>query len=131
MIPILVELIALLSNPSSPEKLDKACADKRSGADEAEALVAAYSAGVSVKELAAAYQLHRNTVAKHLDRHSVVRRQTGLMTTDINAIVRLYRDGWSLARIGQRFDVRPTSVRYRLQHARVALRPRNGWSEQQ
>jgi hypothetical protein len=106
-----VELIALLSNPSSPEKLDKAWADKRSGADEplpqsargprqhqrrlrideAEALVAAYSAGVSVKELAAAYQLHRNTVAKHLDRHSVVRRQTGLMTTDINAIVRLYR----------------------------------------
>jgi hypothetical protein len=61
-----------------------------------------------------------------VDRHQVARRQTGLTTPDIIMIVRLYHEGCSLARIGHRFGVRPTSVRCRLQQSGVALRARNG-----
>jgi uncharacterized protein (DUF433 family) len=141
----MVEVIALLSNPSMAVELDKlpgapAAADAAAritrpprqrvrGLTEAEIddLVAAYNAGTPVKDLTATFHLHRDTVHDHLRRRGIPSRETPLAGVDVDELAQLYEAGWSLERIGQRFGVRATSVRYRLLRAGVALRPRNGW----
>jgi hypothetical protein len=143
-----VELIGQLSNPRHLAKLEKLASrtgsessgtplpprpprqhNRKLSPDHIEALVAAYKTGASIKALASTYRIHRTTVVDHLERQRVFRRATPLADTDLEKLVELYAKGWSLARIGQRFGVRPTSVRYRLRQAGINLRPRNGWSK--
>lgn len=91
-------------------------------------MVRAYRTGTSLKDLAQDFQVHRGTVAAHLDRHGVTNRRGGLAPEQIEEAARLYADGWSLARIATRFDVYPTSVYYWLRKSGVTLRPRQGWT---
>jgi DNA invertase Pin-like site-specific DNA recombinase len=44
----------------------------------------------------------------------------------IDEAVRLYQDGWSLARIGERMGVNDMTVWRRLQERGVRMRPRQG-----
>jgi lambda repressor-like predicted transcriptional regulator len=73
-------------------------------------LVAAYRDGKSIKELAQRYGVHRTTVDSLLRRFDVELRQRGLAANEVTAAARLYEQGWSLARLGSKYGVDPSTV---------------------
>ena len=75
------------------------------------ALAMAYRDGKTIKELACAFGVHRVTVASLLRRHGVELRQVGLSTEQVAEASRLYPEGWSLARLADRYDVDDMTVR--------------------
>ena len=54
------------------------------------------------------------------------RRPRGMTREEVKQAIDLYRQGWSLARIGARLGVYPQSIRYRLQRAGGRLRDTQG-----
>ena len=70
-----------------------------------EALIEGYLAGRTVYELAAEFGIDRRTVSAHLHRRNVPMRRRGLAPAQQAETIRLREQGWSLARIGDRFDV--------------------------
>ena len=46
----------------------------------------------------------------------------------LDEATRLYEQGWSLARLGDRFGVDAETVRRALRKAGIPLRARNGWA---
>ena len=96
-------------------------AQRRLAPAELEALIAEYEAGARVGELAKVYELHRTTVAKHVARAGKTR---SVMTeAQIDEAVRLYRDGWTLHNLGQRFGVADQTIRRVLIERAVTIRP--------
>jgi transposase len=89
-------------------------------------LAAAYDAGATVKELAATFGVHRNTVTLGLDRQGVTRRPRSLTLAQVERAVELYAEGWSVARIGDTLDVWGSTVLRALQKAGVRLRDPQG-----
>lgn len=77
-------------------------------------------------ELGRRFNIHRTTVSGILHRHGVTMRGTGLTPEQIDEAVKLYEDGWSLARIGKHLGVNDMTVRSRLLERGVKLRPRPG-----
>jgi Mn-dependent DtxR family transcriptional regulator len=71
--------------------------------------------------------LTRRTVSKILHRHEMPMRRLGLSHEQIDEAVRLYGKGWSLARIGERMQVDPTTVLARLRERGVRMRDTQGW----
>jgi hypothetical protein len=63
----------------------------------------------------------------HLERQGAPRR-SGIVTRNIDEATRLYEEGWSLTRIGERFGVDGETARRALRAAGVRLRPRPGWT---
>jgi DNA invertase Pin-like site-specific DNA recombinase len=90
-------------------------------------LVRAYAQGDTIDELASTFGIHRTTVMAHLERQGVPRRN-GAVTKNINEAIRLYEEGWSLARVGEHFGVDGETVRRALRAGGVNLRPRRGWT---
>ncbi|MHB1008163.1 MAG: helix-turn-helix domain-containing protein [Propionibacteriaceae bacterium] len=85
-----------------------------------------YLAGIAVKEIAATFGIHRQTVreiaiAAGLDPHP-----RGLHPEDVGRAETLYRSGWSLARIGEELGVNASTVMNVLKRAGVEMRPRQG-----
>ena len=99
---------------------------RRLTADEVAELASQYEAGVAVDELAARFKIHRATVSRHLDRLGVARHQRGLDDNQARAAGSLYRDGWSLARLGVRFGVEAHTVRLALVKRGVRMRDTHG-----
>lgn len=117
-----VELVKAYSNPSDHVErlrrlldLPRAARPKAAGRpskqpqkrldpDEVDHLVAAHLAGVGVKKLAVVFGIHRDTVHHILKRKGALRRR-GVCPEDLPEAIRLYEDGWSLARLAVRFDV--------------------------
>src|SRR6266511_2029206 len=87
--------------------------------DEVSQLVLAYQQGATQTELAARFQINVTTVVAHLQRQGVTLRKLGLNRVQIEEAARIYADGWSLTKIGDRFGVYPQSIRYRLRQAGV------------
>jgi DNA-directed RNA polymerase specialized sigma24 family protein len=73
-------------------------------------LIKAYGEQASVKELAQSFGIHRVTVTALLRRHRVELRLAGLGPEEIQAAARLHSEGWSLARLGEKFGVDPATV---------------------
>jgi hypothetical protein len=135
-----VELVRLYSNPKAglgafPYLLGKATSARQShtrpvsiqtqihlNPDQATSLAAEYSDGKMIKELAQRYGVHRTTVTAQLRRLNVQFRQRGLTANDAAAAARLYAEGWSLARLGQRFLVDDMTVRRALLAIGVTMR---------
>jgi hypothetical protein len=90
------------------------------------ALVDAYLAGATVYELATRFNIHRVTVSAHLHRQGITVRRQGLDTEGIAHAVRLYQDGWSVARIGERLGVDGGTVWTALRTQGIALRDTHG-----
>lgn len=88
-------------------------------------LIDAYRAGVRIKDLARRFDVHRTTVTSLLLRHDVELRPVGLSPDQVRDAARLYRDGWALARLGQKFDVDDMTVRRYLLLAGVVMRSPN------
>ncbi|RSM35572.1 helix-turn-helix domain containing protein [Amycolatopsis balhimycina DSM 5908] len=94
--------------------------------DQTQQLIAAYQAGSTVYQLAAQFDIERRTVSAILHRHNVPMRRRGLTDNQIDDAERLYQQGWSLARIGNRMDVTADTVRARLLERGVAMRDTQG-----
>jgi hypothetical protein len=86
------------------------------------ALAMAYRDGKTIKELACAFGVHRVTVAPLLRRCGVERRQVGLSDAQVAEACRLYPEGWSLARLGERYEADDMTVRRYLLVSGVAMR---------
>jgi uncharacterized protein (DUF433 family) len=95
--------------------------------NEVDNLLRAVSHGDTIDQLATTFGVHRTTVIAHLERQGAPRR-SGIVANNIDEAIRLYKEGWSLARVGEHFDVDAETVRRALRTAKVALRPRNGWT---
>jgi len=88
--------------------------------------VASYQAGGKVNDLAAHYQVNRNTVIGHIDRAGVRRHYPVLLPEEIREAAQLYRSGCSLAAVGVRFGVNASTVRTALLRVGVAMRDCQG-----
>ena len=88
-------------------------------------LVDAYLAGAEIKDLARRFDVHRTTVTSLLLRHDIELRPVGLSPNQIHSTARLYRDGLSLARLGETFRVDDMTVRRYLLLAGVMMRSVN------
>jgi DNA-binding CsgD family transcriptional regulator len=79
----------------------------------------AYRAGATVYELGDRFGIDRRTVSKILKHYGVAMRRRGLSREQVDEAVRLSGAGWSLARIGERIGVDPTTVLNRLRDCGV------------
>ncbi|MGH7510945.1 MAG: helix-turn-helix domain containing protein [Gemmatimonadales bacterium] len=93
---------------------------------EIDALVMAYETGATVYELATEFGINRVTVGKHLRSRGVDTKPPGLASGDVPAAAELYRQGWSLARIAERYNTTANTVRVRLIEVGVAMRDTHG-----
>lgn len=78
---------------------------KRLDAASIDALADGYLGGQTVYELAAEFSIERRTASAHLHRRGVPMRRRGLSLAQKEEAFTLRDRGWSLARIGARFDV--------------------------
>jgi predicted DNA-binding protein YlxM (UPF0122 family) len=92
------------------------------GAEQVEALVAAYLSGVTMRSLAVTYRIHRHTVRDHLLRAGIDVNKPLLSETDIDRIVEQYLPGWSLQRIADVYDVAAGTIMHRLEDRGVPRR---------
>jgi lambda repressor-like predicted transcriptional regulator len=88
-------------------------------------LVAAHQAGAGVKELATEFRIHRQTVSDILRREGAL-RAPGVQPNDLSELIRLYEEGWSLATLGEKFEVASGTVRQALRAQGVRIRPPGG-----
>ncbi|MGI8311768.1 hypothetical protein [Saccharopolyspora hattusasensis] len=89
-------------------------------------LIEGYQSGATVYELGDQFGIKRRTVSTILHRHGVPMRRRGLAEEQIDDAVRLYNEGWSLARIAARMDVAAGTVRQRLHERGVPIRDTHG-----
>ncbi len=100
---------------------------RRLDRDQTDALIAAYRSGKKIDSLASDFGIARTTVMSVLDRERVERRRPGLDAQALPQVAHLYMEGWSAARLGQKFGADPNTVLRRLREHGVAIRPRRGW----
>lgn len=93
---------------------------------EVDELVAAYQAGSRVRELATLFGISRNTAGGHLRSRGIDTKPPGLHPEDVPEAARLYRSGWPLARIAEKFDTTADTVRRRLLEVGVRMRDTQG-----
>jgi hypothetical protein len=74
------------------------------------------------------YGLGKGTILRVLREHGVQMRRQGLSDSQIKEAMRLYADGWSLERLGQRYDCAHTVVRKALLDNGISMRARRGWT---
>ena len=91
-------------------------------------LVADYEAGMPSTQLVVTYGLGKGSVLKLLDEAGVQMRNRGLPKDKLEKAAKLYRDGWSLARVGKQFGCSPDTLRLALANHGVQIRPRKGWA---
>jgi lambda repressor-like predicted transcriptional regulator len=65
-------------------------------------------------------------VSLHLHRNGVTMRRRGLEASQVDHAVRLYQNGQSLARIGDRYNVDPSTVHTALRTRGVPMRDTHG-----
>jgi DNA-directed RNA polymerase specialized sigma24 family protein len=98
---------------------------RRLSANRARELVQAYQAGASIQQLVEHYGIHEKAVRVHLARAGVTLRPVSrakLSAADERILCRLYRDGWSLRRLSERFHVTGNTVVKTLHHHEMQTR---------
>lgn len=118
-------MVATLASPSRPPRQ----VQRRFTAAEAAEIAEQYLAGRTMNQLASSYAVHRRTIAHCLQKQDVGLRQHGLSLDHLEQAAALYRAGWSLAQVGDRYGTTDMSVRRALAKHGVEIRPRNGWSK--
>jgi transcriptional regulator with XRE-family HTH domain len=111
------------SSPRRREQVVTRQSQIRLDPQDANSLATAYRDGMTIKELARRFGIHRSTVTALLRRHGVELRPSGLAPPDIPTAASLYGQGWSVARLGERFGVDPTTVWRALRGDGVGMRP--------
>lgn len=78
-----------------------------------------------INDLAEMFGLSRTAVMANLDRLGAESRR-GIVDRRMDEARSLYEAGWSLAKIGKRYGVYPSTVRDALLRAGVRMRPKPG-----
>lgn len=99
---------------------------RRLTAEQVTQLVGEYQAGRRVKDLAASWRVHRDTISRLLRDAGVEPRFEGITAVQVSEAVQLYEDGWSIRRLAAQYDRSYELVRRALLRAGVELRPPNG-----
>jgi transposase-like protein len=94
---------------------------------ETEDLVAAYQDGSTLRSLARAFGIHRETVGHLLDRAGIDRQDRHVTAERLKVATQRYAQGDSLAAIAQALNVNAETVRKALIGAGISMRPRRGW----
>ena len=89
-------------------------------------LIADYLAGTPTTELMQTYGLGKGAVLRLLAAHGVGMRRHSLSPTEVEEVIRLYGQGWSLARIGERIGRHHSVVLRALSRAGVPRRDSHG-----
>jgi DNA-binding MarR family transcriptional regulator len=98
---------------------------RRLGPSDVAGLLAAYQAKEPVHKLAKRFGIHRVTVTALLKRHGNELRHAGLAPEQIPVAASLYRQGWSLAKLGDLLGADPSTVWRKLRAAGVRMRSPN------
>jgi len=91
-------------------------------------VIARYQAGESMNDIARNLAVHKRTIGSCLARQDIPTRRVGLATEHLATAAQLYRSGWSLAQIGDRYRTTDMSVRRALAASGVQIRPRRGFA---
>ena len=86
-------------------------------------MVACYEAGASIREVAAAFSVHRQTAARHLRSAGAEPRKPGLSIDQFSEARNLYLSGLTLLQVSQRFGVSQGTVGRALRAQGTSLRP--------
>ena len=86
-------------------------------------MVARYEAGASIREVAAAFNVHRETAARHLRASGTQLGKAGLTEEQAARAEVLYLSGQTLAQVGEKFGVSQGTVGRCLRERDVELRP--------
>ncbi|MGH4007490.1 MAG: hypothetical protein ACRDTH_04870 [Pseudonocardiaceae bacterium] len=97
-------------------------------ANQVQAVIQGYTTGATTYELGNRFGIDRRTVSAILHRHGVDMHRRGLSPDQVDDAIRLYNSGWSLARIGERLSVNPTTVLNRLREREISTRDTHGRS---
>lgn len=91
-------------------------------------VVELYKAGVSVKEIAERFHIHRATVSEICNRRCVALRNEsrGLTREQVQGAALRYVQGASLATVAKEFGSTPTTIRTALMAAGIEMRPARG-----
>jgi hypothetical protein len=108
--PLLLEAAARPVAPVERKPRTQRSAQRRIPADEVDAIIAGYRAGVPVHQLAAEHSCHRTTISGLLKRHGITARRQPVSQGQLREMVRLYESGLSLARVGERLGLADTTV---------------------
>ena len=111
----------LRSAPKLPHRLDR-----KVSAETVAQLVADYESGFPSTHLTSIYCLSKGSVLKLLNEAGVQMRHQGLSSDNLEEAATLYRDGWSLPRVAERFGCSVGSVRKVFRSHGVRIRPPNG-----
>jgi len=84
-------------------------------------LVRNWEAGIGVVQLAKQFSVHRHTVWRHLQARGIDTTEK-LSEEELTEAASLYMEGWSLARLGDRYGISDGTVRTRLIEAGVTMR---------
>jgi transposase-like protein len=98
----------------------------RLGDDEVDQLVEGYLQGSSIRELAARFECHRETVSKWLTSRGVEMRHLRLTPERIDKAQRLYESGLSLTDGGKAIRADLSAVRRHLMRRGVKMRDSRG-----
>jgi len=82
--------------------------------------------GVASTELTRTYGLGKGAVLRVLESHGVARRRQGLTPEQVQEAIRLYRQDWPLARIGERFGRHHSVIMRALERTGVPRRDSHG-----
>jgi lambda repressor-like predicted transcriptional regulator len=95
---------------------------------EAATIAEQYRTGRTMNQLARTFNVHRSTIVHCLQKQEVPLRQLGLSPEHLAPAAALYRSGWSLARIGDKYGTTDMTVRRALTLHGVKIRPRRGFA---
>jgi hypothetical protein len=103
---------------------------ERLGPEAIAQLVADYQAGASTLALMKQYGIGKGTVLRILDDHGVARRHQPLTEGQVQQAIELYRQGWPLAKVGERLARDATVIHLALKRVGVQLRDCHGHERQ-
>lgn len=102
--------------------------DRKVSAETAAQLVADYESGVPSTHLTRIYGLGKGSILKLLKEAGVQMRHQGLSSDNLEEAAALYREGWSLPRVAERFGCSVGSIRKEFRNHGVQIRSPNGWA---
>jgi hypothetical protein len=89
-------------------------------------LVADYQSGMATTRLTSKYNLGKGTVLRLLRSHGVTLRHQPLTPAQIAEAIQLYKQGWSLARVGAHLGREDSLIWLTLKRAGVPRRDSQG-----
>ena len=101
---------------------------RRLSANDSRSLPESYAKGLSIKDLADRFEVHRTTITHHLDIQGVARRRNIRKLTDVQVAraARQYENGLSLATVAAEFSVHERTLTREFRLAGIPTRPRRG-----